>query len=153
MHRLVSLILVIFSLVIAAPIFAQGSGLIALPSPYSVPETLDRLATIVEDKGITVFARIDHAEGAKQADMELRATELLIFGNPRVGTPLMQCAQSIAIDLPQKALAWQDAEGQVWLGYNDPAYLAERHQLSGCDEAINKVSKALSNFVKAATAP
>ncbi len=97
--------------------------------------------------------RINHAQGAQKIGKELRPTELVIFGNPKVGTPLMQCRQSVAIDLPQKALIWQDAQGQVWLSYNDPNYLVERHEITGCGEVINKVGQTLSNFAKAATTP
>jgi len=83
----------------------------------------------------------------------LRPTELIIFGTPKIGTVLMQCKQSVGIDLPQKALVWEDSTGQVWLSYNDPKYLAERHQISKCGEVIGKIKKALSNFAKAATSP
>ena len=99
---------------------------------------------------MTVFARINHAQGAKNADLELRPTQLIIFGNPKVGTPLMQCSQSIAIDLPQKMLIWQDQLGDVWLTYNNPSYLATRHNVKGCDEVLDKVSTAIANFANAA---
>jgi uncharacterized protein (DUF302 family) len=102
---------------------------------------------------MTVFIRINHEQGARKIGQELRPTELIIFGNPQVGTPLMQCAQSVGIDLPQKALIWQDAQGQVWLSYNDPHYLVARHQITGCDEVIKKVAKALGNFANSATRP
>ncbi|BCO08021.1 hypothetical protein GF1_03970 [Desulfolithobacter dissulfuricans] len=101
-------------------------------------------------KGMTVFARINHAEGAQKVGKKLRPTELIIFGNPRVGTPLMQCAQSVGIDLPQKALIWEDEKGQVWLFYNDPEYLADRHGIKGCDEVIKKIANALGNFARTA---
>jgi uncharacterized protein (DUF302 family) len=127
-------------------------GLISLPSPHDVPTTLDKLEAVLNAKGMTVFARIDHAGGAAGAGIELRPTQVLIFGNPKVGTPLMQCSQSIAIDLPQKMLAWQAEDGQVYLGYNDPAHLKARHGTTGCDEVFSKVSGALGNFAKAATA-
>ena len=100
---------------------------------------------------MTVMARVNHQQGAEKAGLELRPTEVVIFGNPKVGTPLMQCAQSVAIDLPQKALIWEDANGEVWLGYNDPQYLKGRHDIEGCDEVLDKVSGALGNFAKAAT--
>jgi uncharacterized protein (DUF302 family) len=102
---------------------------------------------------MNVFIRINHAQGAQKIGKELRPTELIIFGNPKVGTPLMQCRQSVAIDLPQKALIWQDAQDQVWLSYNDPNYLVARHQIPGCGEVIKKVGMALGNFAKAATIP
>jgi uncharacterized protein (DUF302 family) len=102
---------------------------------------------------MTVFIRIDHAAGAQKVNKQLRPTELIIFGNPKVGTPLMQCSQSTAIDLPQKALIWEDGNGEVWFSYNDPAYLVERHGLTDCDPVIKKVSAALANFAKVATEP
>jgi uncharacterized protein (DUF302 family) len=104
-------------------------GLISLKSTFPVKETLDRLAQRVESKGLTVFCRIDHAAGAVEVGLQLRPTELLIFGNGKGGTPLMQAMQTIGIDLPLKALAWQDAGGQTWLSYNDPVWLAERHKI------------------------
>ena len=100
---------------------------------------------------MTVFIRINHGEGAEKVGKRLRPTELIIFGNPKVGTPLMQCGQSVAIDLPRKALIWEDEAGQVWLSYNDPKYLARRHGIKGCDEVIKKIEDALGNFVKTAT--
>ncbi len=130
-----------------------GSGIISVKSSHDVKTTADRLESTLKQKGMNVFNRINHAQGAQKVGKELRPTELIIFGNPKVGTPLMQCAQSVAIDLPQKALIWQDAQGQVWLSYNDPNYLVERHQLTGCDEVIKKVGKALGNFAKSATMP
>jgi uncharacterized protein (DUF302 family) len=102
---------------------------------------------------MTVFNRINHAEGAKKIGSSLLPTELVIFGNPKVGTPLMVCSRSVAIDLPQKALIWEDDKGQVWLSYNNPTYLAERHGISGCQEVLKKVAGALKNFAAAATKP
>ncbi|MEM6592426.1 MAG: DUF302 domain-containing protein [Cyanobacteria bacterium P01_C01_bin.73] len=125
-------------------------GLIVLESPYGITETVTRLRMLLEGNGITVFAQIDHAVGALNADLLLRPTQVLIFGNPRVGTPLMQCGQSIAIDLPQKALVWQDATDQVYLGYNDPRYLADRHGLTDCEAAIARVEMALARISQAA---
>ena len=129
------------------------NGLISVKSSHDVKTTADRLESMLKQKGMNVFIRINHAQGAQKIGKELRPTELIIFGNPKVGTPLMQCAQSVAIDLPQKALIWQDAQGQVWLSYNDPNYLVERHQITGCGEVIKKVGKALGNFAKSATMP
>ncbi len=130
--------------------FAQ-SGMRNVPSKHDVTTTADKLEAVLREKGMNVFARIDHAAGAQKAGKELPPTELLIFGNPKVGTPLMQCARSVAIDLPQKALVWRDAQGKVWLSYNDPAYLAQRHATGECNGVIKKVSGALANFAKAAT--
>lgn len=132
---------------------AAGDGLISVKSSHDVKVTADRLESVLNQKGMTVFIRINHAAGAQKIGKKLRPTELVVFGNPKVGTPLMQCNQSVAIDLPQKALIWQDDNGQVWLTYNDPHYLAQRHGLGGCTEVITKVAKALGNFAKAATMP
>ena len=132
---------------------AAGNGLISVKSSHDVKVTADRLESVLNQKGMTVFIRINHAAGAQKVGKKLRPTELVIFGNPKVGTPLMQCSQSVAIDLPQKALIWQDDKGQVWLSYNDPNYLVQRHGLSECAGVIKKVEQALSNFAKAATMP
>ena len=109
----------------------EAIGIITLPSPYGVVETLDRLEEILRQKGVKVFARVDHSGEAEKAGLHLPPTQLLIFGNPRGGTPLMLAAPLSAIDLPLKALAWQDADGKVWLSYNDPEYLKERFGFSG----------------------
>ncbi len=105
------------------------NGLVTIASRHPVKETVDRAVATVQAKGMTVFARIDHAAGAKDAGMMLRPTELLIFGNAKAGTPLMKASQPIGIDLPLKLLAWEDESGKVWLSYNDPAWLAARHGL------------------------
>jgi uncharacterized protein (DUF302 family) len=105
-------------------------GLVTLASTRSVKDTIDRLEAEAKAKGLTIFARIDHAGGATSAGLSLRPTELLIFGNAKGGTPLMQGAQTIGVDLPLKALAWEDAGGKVWLSYNDPAWLADRHGIA-----------------------
>lgn len=140
----------ILLLTFAAGALAQ-SGLRNVPSKHDVAGTADRLEAVLQEKGMTVFARIDHAAGAQKAGKTLPPTELLIFGNPKVGTPLMQCSRSVAIDLPQKALIWADDNGKVWLTYNDPGYLAQRHSTGECNGVIKKVSGALANFAKAAT--
>ncbi len=103
------------------------AGLITQPSRFGPDETMDRLEAAVVAKGMTVFARIDHAAGARAVGLELRPTAVLIFGNARGGTLPMQTAQTLGIDLPLKALVWQDAEGRTWVSANDPAWLAERH--------------------------
>jgi uncharacterized protein (DUF302 family) len=102
-------------------------GIIDVSSRYSVPETLARLESILKEKGITVFARIDHSFEAEKAGLKMRPTQLLIFGSPKGGTPLMVATPRLAIDLPLKALAWQDEQDKVWLSYNSPAYLQQRH--------------------------
>lgn len=124
----------------AAPV---ASGLISLPSTYSVSETLDRVTSAAVALDFGVAARINHAQAAQKVGLELRPTEVLLVGNPKGGTALMQCAQTVAIDLPVKFLAYQDAAGQVWLIYNDPAYLMSRHNAVGCNEAFAKAGGAL----------
>lgn len=108
----------------------SGEGIISKPSKYSVPETLQRLETILTSKGIQVFALVDHSGEAEKAGLKMPPTQLLIFGNPKGGTPAMLAAPLLAIDLPLKALAWQDGDGKVWLSYNDPAYLQRRFGVS-----------------------
>jgi uncharacterized protein (DUF302 family) len=103
------------------------NGIIDVRSRYSVPETLGRLQSILKEKAITIFALIDHSGEAEKAGLSMRPTQLLIFGSPKAGTPLMLAAPSLALDLPLKALAWQDENGQVWLSYNSPEYLQQRH--------------------------
>ena len=105
----------------------MASGIIDVPSRYSVPETLARLQAILREKGLNVFALIDHSGEAEKAGLTMRPTQVLIFGSPKGGTPLMVAAPRLAIDLPLKALAWQDEQGKVWLSYNSPEYLRERH--------------------------
>jgi uncharacterized protein (DUF302 family) len=139
-----------FVALFCSPAFAH-EGLVSVKSVHTVSVTADRLENVLNNKGMTVFARIDHAAGAAKAGKTLRPTELVIFGNPKVGTPLMQCSQSIAIDLPQKALIWEDDKGQVWLTYNDPQYLAKRHDTRGCDKVLEKVAGALGKFANKAT--
>ncbi len=150
---MIRFIIGIFSvLLVVSPVTAQtGNGMVAIKSAHSVADTADKLEGILKNKGMKVFARIDHAAGAASVGNDLRPTQLVIFGNPKVGSPLMLCAQSIAIDLPQKALIWEDESGQVWLGYNDPAYLQERHSVQVCDPVLAKVSKALGAFAAGAT--
>ena len=146
------LLAVISAVALSLPLSAGAAeGLVKVKSAHPVAATADKLANAITGKGLNVFARINHTEGAEEAGMELRPTELVIFGNPKAGTPLMQCAQSTAIDLPQKALIWEDEKGQVWLGYNDPAYLKERHGIEGCDKPLENISKALENFAGIAT--
>ncbi len=138
-------------LALAPALAGANDGMINVKSVHDVAATESRLVQALEGKGMTVFARIDHAEGAASVDKALRPTRLVVFGNPKAGTPLMQCRQSAAIDLPQKALIWEDSEGTVWLGYNDPEYLKQRHDIEGCDQVIKKIEGALAGFAKAAT--
>lgn len=119
-------------------------------SPYSVAKTLDRLEAVLEKKGITIFARIDHAAGAKKVGKSLRPTELLIFGNPKLGSPLMTANQQIGLDLPLKALAWKDASGIVHLAYTKPKELEERYDIEDRDEVFKKMTGALDKLTNAA---
>ena len=128
------------------------NGLITVESQHSVNITADRFEQLVNDKGLKFFLRIDHAENAKNADLNLRPTQVILFGNPVAGTALMNCGQSIAIDLPQKALFWEDESGKSWISYNDPYDLKERHELAGCEPVIEKVAGLLSALTKAAAA-
>ncbi len=135
-----------------ATLASAVEGLVAVKSPHSVAVTMNKFEELVKQRGLTVFARVDHAAGAEKIGKTLRPTELLIFGNPQGGTPLMECAQTVGIDLPLKVLVWQDAFAQVWLGYNDPAYLAQRHGVTQCS-AVEKLGKTLSNLAEAVVAP
>lgn len=112
----------------------NDEGLITIRSKFSVGETIDRLAQVAESKGLKVFARIDHGAGAERAGFELRPTQLVIFGNPKGGTPLIQARQTAGIDLPLKVLAWKDGGGDVWLTYNDARWLARRHDIGESTE-------------------
>jgi uncharacterized protein (DUF302 family) len=137
------------ALMIAAPTFA-AEGLIDVKSAYSVKETGDRLENVLQEKGMTIFNRIEHSASAKKVGIELAETELIIFGNPKVGSPLMKCELSVAIDLPQKALIWEDKDQQTWISYNDPKYLQKRHSIANCDELVSKIGNALAGITKAA---
>lgn len=127
-----------------------AEGLVSIKSPHPVKETMDRFQELVKAKGLNVFLRVDHAAGALKAGKTLRPTELLIFGNPQGGTPLMECAQTTGIDLPLKALAWQEAAGQVWLSYNDPQYLVDRHGAKDCATVAQNLRKALAGLAQEA---
>jgi uncharacterized protein (DUF302 family) len=130
----------------------SDDGLITIPSSHPVGETIDRLTDAVTSAGLRVFVRIDHRLGAEAVGMSLRPTELLIFGNARGGTPLMQDRQSIGIDLPLKALVWEDERKRVWLSYNDPAWLARRHRLgAGAEAAVASLATRLAELAEAAT--
>ena len=140
------------ALLLASTVAIAADGLVTVPSAHGPKETLDRLEAVLKEKGLTIFLRVDHAAGAAKIGKTLRPTELLVFGNPQGGTPLMECAQTAGIDLPLKALAWQDGAGKNFLGYNDPRYLAARHGAATCPVAEN-LRKALEGFAQAATKP
>ncbi len=127
-------------------------GLITIQSQYTPKDTMQRLEAGVKAKGMTVFAHIDHAAGAAEVGMALRPTDLLIFGSPKGGTPLMQSAQTIGIDLPLKALVWEDAKGHVWLSYNDPAGVVQRHgEAAGMQAAVQAMTGVLKAIATEAT--
>ncbi len=129
-------------------------GLVTLASAFGAKETTDRLLAAIGAKGLTVFARIDHAQGATGVGLELLPTEVLIFGNARAGTPLMQNDQRIGLDLPLKVLVWQDAVGKVWLAYNDPTWLAARYALGEpVQPVVRAMAAALAGLARAATEP
>jgi uncharacterized protein (DUF302 family) len=125
-------------------------GLTSIRSEFGPKETMDRLQAEIRTHGMTVFARIDHAAGAAEVGLTLAPTELIIFGNARGGTPLMQSAQTVGIDLPLKALVWQDAAGKTWISYNEPSWIVQRHGLGGRAEILDKMAAALSAISKAA---
>ena len=138
-------------LFVTSSVVWAADGLIAVKSPNGVKATMDRLEIALKEKGMTIFARIDHAAGAAKVGKQLRPTEVMIFGNPQGGTLFMECNQTVGIDLPQKALVWEDGSGQVWLGYNDPTYLASRHGVPECPVVAN-LKQALAGFAQAAVA-
>jgi YD repeat-containing protein len=122
---------------------ASDNGLITKPSKYPVAETLTRLEGVLKSRGMSIFARIDHQAEAEKAGLQMRPAQLLIFGNPKGGTPLMVASPTAAIDLPLKALAWEDADGKVWLSYNAMSYLRTRHDIQGKEELIANLDGAL----------
>lgn len=130
--------------------FAQD-GMEITQSKYSIEETTDRLEKILKENGLTIFEKVNHREGAASVKMDLSPTTVLIFGNPKLGTPLMQCAPTVGIDLPQKILIWQDQDQQVKVGYNSPDYLKKRHNIEGCNQELQKINGALEKFAQSAT--
>src|SRR5947208_17088612 len=126
-------------------------GLTSIRSSFGPKETMDRLEAEIRARGMTVFARIDHAAGAAEVGITLRPTELIIFGNARGGTPLMQSVQTVGIDLPLKALVWEDASGTTWLSYNEPSWIAQRHNIPNAESIVSKMTAALSAMSTKAT--
>ena len=149
--KILTALLILFSSINSQICSADTNGIIKIKSTHSVTKTMNKLEAVLTNKGMTIFKRVNHTAGAEKAGLKLRPTELLIFGNPKVGTPLMLCSQTAALDLPQKALSYEDENGQVWLAYNDPAYMAKRHNTKDCDAAVQKVTNALAKFTKIAT--
>ena len=130
-----------------------SADILRKPSPHPVKETVDRLEAIVKEKGLSIVARVDHAAGAQKVGLELRPTELLIFGSPATGTPLMQAEQTMGLSLPLKVLVWQDADNKVWLGYDTPASVAAERGVAKDHPVLAKVSDALGAFTDAAIKP
>ncbi|MEE9595217.1 MAG: DUF302 domain-containing protein [Acidiferrobacterales bacterium] len=150
--RGLTLAVLIAGLVVISPA-GYASGLVLTRSSHSVGETLDRLETVLRNKGLRIFARIDHGAGAKDVGVDLRPTQLLLFGNPKLGSQLFTSNQLAGIDLPMKALVWEDAQGQVWLAYNDPGYIAARHDIEDRPGVISKMSSAMKKLTSKATQP
>lgn len=145
-------LLLLFTLFAVTAVQAD-TGLVNVSSQFSVQETADRFAAAAEKAGLKIFARIDHAAGAAKMEMRLRPTRLIIFGSPKLGSALMTSDQRIGIDLPLKALAWQDAEGKVWLSYNSPDHLFGRFAIEDRAQVKQKITGALAKFAATATQP
>ncbi len=140
------------SLIVAAPsAHAEVAGMIVKTSDFDVTKTVDRLGIALERAGITVFSRIKHHRGAEKVGLTLRPTEVIIFGNPKLGTPLMQSNAAIGLDLPLKAVAWQAEDGKTYLAYNDPAWMATRYGITDKDPVFQKITGALNKFTDMAT--
>lgn len=129
------------------------NGFVAVKSANDMATTQAKLEAAIKQANLILVMVIDHSSNAQGVGLELRPTRLVIFENPRAGTPLMQSVQSVAIDLPQKFLIWQNQQGEVWVGYNDPLYLKQRHSIAGQDERLTAIANALVNLSKAATTP
>ena len=136
-----------------SPTDSADTDLVTLPSAHGATETIERLKALLAQKGIEVFAHIDHAAGAREVGLPLRPTQVLIFGNPKAGTPLMQSRQTVGLELPLRALAWEDEEGKAWLTYRRVEDLARRHRVTGCDEAVRALDDGLGALARAAGAP
>jgi len=147
-------LLALFVLLLTAPPASAADGpFVTKKSPHSVAKTLDRLSGILKKKGITVFARVDHTAGAKKVGLELKPNQVLIFGNPKLGTPLMQAKPEVGLDLPMKVQAFEDAKGQVWVRYAQPRAVAARHGATGPAPILDKMTGALDKLTSAAIAP
>ena len=131
----------------------QKNGMISIKSAHGVTKTIDRLEAVLKKKGITIVTRWSHSERAGGVDIPLRPTELILFGNPKLGSHMFTSEQTAGIDLPMKALAWEDEKGQVWLTYNDPAYIANRHGITDREKIVAKMTGALKKLTGAATKP
>ncbi len=143
-------LIILFALLPLSFSVLAAQGMVNIKSSHSVTDTANKLEKVLKSKGMTIFNRVKHSQAAKNAGIDINPTELIIFGNPKIGSKLMQCAATVAIDLPQKTLIWQDENQQVWISYNDPIYLKKRHSIEGCDVILHKVSGALSKLSGAA---
>lgn len=150
--KLTASIALLLALVLQTPLAGAGS-IVVTRSAHDVNETINRLEAALRAKGVTVFARIDHAGNAQRVGVALRPVQLLIFGNPKLGSPLLESNPMVGLDLPMKALAWEDADGKVWLGYTAAATIAERYRIEDRAAVIDKMTGALKNFTAAATRP
>ena len=146
MNKKVILIVAIAGTMLSFPAWSASNGLVIKQSPYSAAKTLDRWEQILKQKHIRVFARISHKQNAAGVELKLRPTELLIFGNPKLGTYFFMSNQTAGIDLPMKAMAWEDASGKTWVAYNDPQYIADRHGIKDRADIIKKMKGALEKF-------
>ena len=144
MKRITMLILFI-NFMCGSAVYAQ-EGFVSQKSSYDAEETAVRPSDKLQENSITIFERVNHHVGAERAGMELNPTILILFGNPNLGTPIMQCAQTAAIDLPQKMLIWTDDEGATYISYNDTIFIKKRHRIEGCDKELEKISSALKRF-------
>ena len=140
-------------LLLLAPSAYAAGGMIPVKSSHPAKESADRVERLLKERGMTLFNRIDHADGARRAGMELRPTEVLIFGNPKGGTPLMVCEQRVGIDLPLKMLVWEDEGKTTWVAYTDPWYWKDRYGIVGCDEVLRKMKGFLEKLASDAAHP
>lgn len=153
MKRIMTAVVAAMMLTVTPAAADEGNGTIVQKSAHSVSKTMDRLEAALKSKGVTIFNRIDHAAGAQKIGAKLAPTQLLIFGNPKLGTPLMQSNPAAGLDLPLKALVWQDAKGDVWLSYNDPAFVTNRHTIKDKDAVAKKMSGILAKMTGGAVSP
>lgn len=143
--------LVVLLVMLVSPLAVNAAdGMLSVESQFDVETTADRLEKMLIQKGMTIFNRVRHSESAGKVGIQLNETQLIIFGNPKAGSPLMKCQQTVAIDLPQKALIWIDENGKVWISYNDVRYLVKRHGVQNCTKVISKIEKLLANITRSA---
>ncbi len=148
-----TLCVAMIALVLSTVTAQADDGLVKKLSARSVQSTMDSLENLVRNKGLTVFVRIDHAAGAAEVGEEMLPTQLLMFGNPAIGTNLMTSQRTVGVDLPIKVLIWEEPDGKVWIAYNDPAYLAKRHGIDDRDAVLDKMGRAVNGLVSAAASP